>query len=138
METDVGTLIDEAAACRVEAGSRMQSRVEQIWRPGGSRRRAQIDPAVLTGVTLDIRVVCDAVYGPVLNILPFDHFDAVCRDVSESCLGLQYGVFTKSLETRMRAIRTMRTGGLIVDGTLTWRTDQLAYGGVKDSGIGRE
>lgn len=136
--TDVGTLIDEAAAGRVESWIKDAVAGGAHLETGGARRGAQIDPAVLTGVKPDMRVVCDEVFGPVLSILPFDDFDAVCRDVSESRFGLQCGVFTKSLETGMRAIRALRTGGVIVNGTSTWRTDQLAYGGVKDSGIGRE
>jgi acyl-CoA reductase-like NAD-dependent aldehyde dehydrogenase len=52
--------------------------------------------------------------------------------------GLQCGIFTKSLETALRAVRSLRMGGIIVNGTSTWRTDQLAYGGIKESGIGRE
>ncbi len=85
-----------------------------------------------------MKVVCDEVFGPVLSILAFDDFDGVCRDISASRFGLQCGVFTKSVETAIKAARSIRTGGVIINGTSTWRTDQLAYGGVKDSGIGRE
>ena len=52
--------------------------------------------------------------------------------------GLQTGIFTKSMELAIRAVRNLRTGGVILNGSSTWRTDQLAYGGVKDCGIGRE
>jgi acyl-CoA reductase-like NAD-dependent aldehyde dehydrogenase len=62
----------------------------------------------------------------------------VCRRISDSPLGLQCGVFTQSLPIAMQAIRSIRTGGVIINGSSTWRTDQLAYGGVKNSGIGRE
>ena len=55
-----------------------------------------------------------------------------------SRFGLQCGIFTRSLELAMRAVRVLRTGGVILNGTSTWRTDQLAYGGIKESGIGRE
>jgi acyl-CoA reductase-like NAD-dependent aldehyde dehydrogenase len=83
-------------------------------------------------------VVCEEVFGPVVSLMRFDDFDEVCRSISESRFGLQCGVFTRSLETAMRAVRSLRVGGVILNGTSTWRTDQLAYGGVKDSGIGRE
>jgi acyl-CoA reductase-like NAD-dependent aldehyde dehydrogenase len=92
----------------------------------------------LADVQPAMKVVCEEVFGPVISILPFDDFDATCRTVSASRYGLQCGVFTKSTEIAMRAIRTIRTGGVIINGSSTWRTDQLAYGGVKDSGIGRE
>jgi acyl-CoA reductase-like NAD-dependent aldehyde dehydrogenase len=58
--------------------------------------------------------------------------------ISNSRFGLQCGIFTKSLPTAIRAVRNIRTGGVMINGTSSWRTDQLAYGGVKDSGIGRE
>ena len=66
------------------------------------------------------------------------NIDEVFRFVSDSRFGLQTGIFTKSTETAIRAVRNLRTGGVIINGSSTWRTDQLAYGGVKDSGIGRE
>ncbi|MEI9806226.1 MAG: aldehyde dehydrogenase family protein [Pseudolabrys sp.] len=77
-------------------------------------------------------------FGPVVSILGFDDIDAVFQQISASRFGLQCGLFTKSLDVAMHAIRTLRTGGIIVNGPSTWRTDQLAYGGIKDSGIGRE
>jgi len=78
------------------------------------------------------------VFGPVVSLLPYDDIDKVFRAVSDSRFGLQTGIFTKSMETAIRAVRRIRSGGVIINGTSTWRTDQLAYGGVKDSGIGRE
>jgi acyl-CoA reductase-like NAD-dependent aldehyde dehydrogenase len=71
-------------------------------------------------------------------VLPYDDFTEACATVSESRFGLQCGVFTKSLHLAIQAVRSIRTGGVIINGSSTWRTDQLAYGGVKDSGIGRE
>ena len=85
-----------------------------------------------------MKVVCDEVFGPVISLMPYDDLDDAFRAVSESRFGLQTGVFTRSLATGIRAVRSLRTGGVILNGTSTWRTDQLAYGGVKDSGIGRE
>lgn len=136
--TDVGTLVDENAARRVESwiveavsgGARVLT--------GGSRRGAQLEPTVLVDVNPNMKVVCQEVFGPVISIMPYDDFDAVCRGISDSHYGLQCGVFTKSVETAIRAARSIRTGGVIINGSSTWRTDQLAYGGVKDSGIGRE
>ena len=93
---------------------------------------------MLVDVKPDMKVVCDEVFGPVVSIIPYTDFDATCRTISDSRFGLQCGVFTKSVELALRAVRTIRTGGVIINGSSTWRTDQLAYGGVKDSGIGRE
>jgi acyl-CoA reductase-like NAD-dependent aldehyde dehydrogenase len=136
--TDVGTLIDEAAARRVEAwvGEAVAGGARMLT--GGERRGAQLTPTVLAGVDPRMKVVCEEVFGPVASVLPYADFDAVCGAIGASRLGLQCGVFTKSVDIALRAYRTIRTGGVIINGSSTWRTDQLAYGGVKDSGIGRE
>ena len=102
------------------------------------RNGAQIAPTVVTGVTSDMKLVCQEVFGPVVSLQPFDDIEAVFDTVSASRFGLQCGIFTARLDLAMRAVRRLRTGGIILNGTSTWRTDQLAYGGVKDSGIGRE
>ncbi len=105
---------------------------------GGTRRGAGIEPTVLADVKPVMKVVCDEVFGPVVSVMPFDDIDVVFNMISSSNFGLQCGLFTQSIETAMRAIKTVRTGGIIVNGPSTWRTDQLPYGGIKDSGIGRE
>lgn len=105
---------------------------------GGGRRGAQFDPTVLTGVDPSMRVVCEEVFGPVVSVMPYDDIETVFRQISESRFGLQCGIFTGSLSVAIAAVKKLRTGGIIVNGSSTWRTDQLAYGGIKDSGIGRE
>jgi acyl-CoA reductase-like NAD-dependent aldehyde dehydrogenase len=105
---------------------------------GGKCHGAQIEPTVIADANPTLKVVCDEVFGPVISLLPYDDIDEVFRTVSTSRFGLQTGVFTKSMEVAIRAVRNIRTGGVILNGSSTWRTDQLAYGGVKDSGIGRE
>jgi acyl-CoA reductase-like NAD-dependent aldehyde dehydrogenase len=128
LATDVGTLIDEPTAKRVEAWIREAAAGGANVLTGGTRRGAQVDPTVLADVDPSMKVVCDEVFGPVVS----------CAAISASRFGLQCGVFTKSMPTALKAIRSIRTGGVIVNGSSTWRTDQLPYGGVKDSGIGRE
>jgi acyl-CoA reductase-like NAD-dependent aldehyde dehydrogenase len=93
---------------------------------------------VLADIRREMKVSCDEVFGPVVGIQKFSDIDDVFRHISASRFGLQCGIFTKSLPLAMRAVKEIRTGGVILNGTSTWRTDQLAYGGVKDSGIGRE
>ena len=136
--TDVGTLIDERAAQRVEAWVNDAANSGARILIGGKRHGAQLEPTVLADVDPSMRVVCEEVFGPLVSILPYDEIDQVFRAVSDSRFGLQTGIFTKSMETAIRAVRNIRSGGIILNGTSTWRTDQLAYGGVKDSGIGRE
>ncbi len=136
--TDVGTLIDEAAAKRVEQW--VAEAVSQGARllAGGARRGAQVDPAVLVDVKRSMRVVCEEVFGPVVTVQRYRELGPVFETISAEQYGLHCGIFTKSMPVAFEAIRKLRVGGLIVNGTSTWRTDQLAYGGVKSSGIGRE
>lgn len=136
--TDVGTLIDEVAAKRVESWIGEAVRGGARLLTGGRRTGAQIEPTVLADARADMKVVCDEVFGPVVSLLCYDDIDAVFRTISESRFGLQTGIFTASTALAIRAVRSLRTGGVIINGSSTWRTDQLAYGGVKDSGIGRE
>jgi acyl-CoA reductase-like NAD-dependent aldehyde dehydrogenase len=137
-ESDVGTLIDEQAANRVEDWVKQAVAEGAKAITGGKRHGAAFEPTVMTGVEPTMKVVCEEVFGPVLNIIPFDALDDAIDAINASPYGLQSGIFTKSNETTFAAIRRMRVGGIIINGTSTWRTDQLAYGGVKSSGIGRE
>jgi len=105
---------------------------------GGHRHGAAFEPTVLTGVKPDMKVVCEEIFGPVLNVIPYGALEDAFAAVNAGRYGLQAGVFTRSNEVTFRAIRALRVGGVIINGTSTWRTDQLAYGGVKASGIGRE
>jgi acyl-CoA reductase-like NAD-dependent aldehyde dehydrogenase len=136
--TDVGTLIDEAAAKRVERWVNDAQAHGARALTGGRRRGAQFEPTVMVDVRPEMKIVCDEVFGPVVTVQAYDDLDAVFGAISNSRFGLQCGIYTKSIEIALRAARELRTGGVIINGSSTWRTDQLAYGGVKDSGIGRE
>jgi acyl-CoA reductase-like NAD-dependent aldehyde dehydrogenase len=136
--TDVGTLIDEQSAIRVKSWIDEAAAGGAEVMTGGHRKGAQVEPTVIANPQPVMKVVCDEVFGPVVSIIAYDDIDEVFKAVTASPYGLQCGIFTKSNEVTLRAYRSIRTGGVIVNGTSTWRTDQLAYGGVKDSGIGRE
>jgi acyl-CoA reductase-like NAD-dependent aldehyde dehydrogenase len=137
-KTDVGTLIDENAARRVEQW--VAEAVAQGARllAGGKRHGAAYEPTVLADVRPAMRVVCEEVFGPVATVQGFAELAPLYEHISAGQYGLHAGIFTKSLPTAFEAIRRLRVGGVIVNGTSTWRTDQLAYGGIKASGIGRE
>ncbi len=137
-ETDVGTLIDEAAARRVEqwvdealgAGAKLLT--------GGRRHGTRYDPTVLAEVEPSMRVVCEEIFGPVVTVQRYEDLDRVFELINAGRYGLHCGIFTNRLDLALRAVRSLRVGGIIVNGTSTWRTDQLPYGGVKESGQGRE
>jgi len=136
--TDIGTLIDEAAARRVEGWVREAESAGARALTGGRRHGAAFEPTVLVDARPEMRVVCEEVFGPVVSVLRYRDLDALIARINASRFGLHCGVFTRSLATALHCARTIRAGGVIINGTSTWRTDQLAYGGIKDSGIGRE
>ncbi len=138
MATDVGTLIDEQAATRVEQMVvRAVGAGATLFR-GGKRTGALMEGTILTNVDNRMDVVCEEIFGPAMTIQSYEDIDPLFEAVSESDYGLQCGLFTNSLDLSLKAVQTIRTGGVIVNGTSRWRNDQLPYGGVKDSGIGRE
>jgi acyl-CoA reductase-like NAD-dependent aldehyde dehydrogenase len=136
--TDVGTLIDEAAAKRVESWIDEAVASGATLLNGGRRHGAQIEPTLLVDVKPEMKVVCNEVFGPALSVQRYSDIEDMFRLVSDSPFGLQCGIFTASVHTAIHAAKRLRTGGVIVNGSSTWRTDQLPYGGVKSSGIGRE
>jgi acyl-CoA reductase-like NAD-dependent aldehyde dehydrogenase len=136
--TEVGTLIDEDAGRRVEG---MVSRAVDAGASllcGGTREGALMAATVLTDVNGRMDVVSEEIFGPVMTVQPYDDIEPVFSAISASPYGLQCGIYTNSLDLAMSAFRQVRTGGVIVNGTSRWRSDQMPYGGVKDSGIGRE
>ncbi|RJG04509.1 aldehyde dehydrogenase family protein [Noviherbaspirillum sedimenti] len=138
MATDVGTLIDEQAAIRVEGMIKRAVDAGAKVLRGGKRNGAHLDATILTNVKADMEVVCNEIFGPVMTIQPYEEIEPIFHAISESPYGLQCGIFTNSLDLALHAIKNIRTGGVIVNGTSRWRSDQMPYGGVKDSGMGRE
>jgi glyceraldehyde-3-phosphate dehydrogenase (NADP+) len=96
------------------------------------------EPSVLVDVPRDARVCGEEVFAPVVNLFPVPDFAAAVREINDSRFGLQCGVFTGSLERTLAAHDELEVGGVIVNDVPTWRTDAMPYGGVKDSGLGRE
>lgn len=136
--TVVGPLIDERAAQRVVEWVQ-QARVGGARvLIGGAREGSFVSPTILTDAAPDARVVCDEVFGPVLVVEPFETFDEALRRANSSRYGLQAGVFTRDLGRALAAQRELDYGAVIVNDTPSLRIDSLAYGGVKDSGTGRE
>src|SRR5919106_321535 len=136
--TDIGTLIDEAAARRVETWLREAEAAGARVLTGGRRHGAAVEPSVVVDVRPSMKVVCEEVFGPLVTVQPFADLEAVIGGINASRFGLHCGVFTRSLQRALHCARSIRTGGGIIKGTSTWRTDQLPYGGIKDSGQGRE
>jgi acyl-CoA reductase-like NAD-dependent aldehyde dehydrogenase len=136
--TDVGPMISEAAAKRVEAwvGEALSAGAKLLV--GGERDGASYAPTVLTDVPADAKVSAEEVFGPVLVLSRVESDEAGLAAVNESAFGLQAGVFTRRVDLAFRAHRELEVGGVIVGDVPSYRADQMPYGGVKGSGIGRE
>ena len=136
--TDVGTLVDEGAAERIESWLReAQDRGARVL-TGGERNGAQLTPAVVVDAPLDSRLVCEEIFGPVVVVLPYGEIDEAIELANATPFGLQAAVFTESLDVALRVARGVKAGGVLVNRSTNYRMDHLPYGGVKDSGIGRE
>lgn len=137
-ECDVSNMIDEASAERVEAW--IEEARDQGARvlTGGKRNGRFIEPTVLTNTSPDMKVNCEEVFGPVVTLEPFSTFDEAIATVNDSRYGLQAGLFTKEQPKIDHAFRKLQVGGLVVNDVPAFRVDHMPYGGIKDSGFGRE
>ncbi len=136
--TEMGPMISEGDAERLETWiEEAQSRGAAVA-TGGRRRGTLFSPTVLTQVDPAAQVWKDEAFGPVVCVNPYDTFDEALDAVNESRYGLQAGVFTNSVEEAFRAAERLDVGGVIINDVPTYRVDQMPYGGMKDSGIGRE
>lgn len=136
--TSVGPMISEAAAQRVDDWVCQAKELGAKVLTGGHREHAVFVPTVLTDVDPDATIATEEVFGPVVSISPVTDFEDAINRVNGSRYGLQAGVFTHDLSTAFQAHRALQVGGVIIGDVPTFRADQMPYGGVKDSGIGRE
>ena len=136
--TDVGPLIRESDAVRVtnwvdeavHSGARLLC--------GGGRKGSVVNPVVLTSTKPEMKVNCQEVFGPVVTVEPYQKFDEALRRLNDSSYGLQAGIFTRDVKLLFQAYDELEIGGLIAGDIPSFRIDQMPYGGVKDSGLGRE
>ena len=136
--TDVGPLIRQSDAVRVEqwiAEAKSQG-AEVLY--GGERKGSYITPALLTKTKRDQKVNCEEIFGPVVTVAPYETFDEALNVVNDSRYGLQAGVFTHDARLIDQAFAELEVGGVVINEVPTYRSDNMPYGGVKDSGLGRE
>lgn len=137
-KTDLGPVIDDEAAQRitewiaeaVDAGARVLT--------GGEGHGRMIDPTVLADAPPTTRVCREEAFAPLINLSRFADFREALREANSTSYGLQAGVFTSSLENALEAFDELDFGGVMVNEGSNWRIDPMPYGGVKDSGFGRE
>ncbi len=136
--TDVGSMVDDAAAERVVSWAAQAAQAGATIALGGSRDGATVQPTIVANPPADAAVVAEEVFGALVSVLPFDDFDEVLTVCNQSRFGLQAGLFTRDLQRVMTAWRELEVGGLIVNGSSNFRLDHVPFGGVKESGFGRE
>jgi len=137
-DTDVGPLIRESDAIRASEWIQEAVRGGARLLCGGQRKGAMLEPTVLTGTRAEMKVNCQEIFAPVVTVEPYDDSkEAICR-MNHSAYGLQAGIFTRDLKLLFNAYEELEVGGLISGDVPTFRIDHMPYGGIKDSGLGRE
>lgn len=136
--TAVGPLINTEAADRVEQWLREAMEGGAKVMVGGHRKGNFIEPTVLVDVRPEMRVSCQEVFAPVVTLETYKTFDEALHRVNDSAYGLQAGVFTRDIKRVFEAFEALEVGGVIINDVPTYRVDHMPYGGVKDSGFGRE
>ena len=135
---DVGPIINEGSAKRIKSwideavagGARVLI--------GGGRDGAMIEPTVLTDTTIDMKVECDEIFGPVMTLTRVETAEEGVRRAADSRFGLQGGYFTNDLRAAFRALEDWDVGGLMINDVPIYRIDNMPFGGWGDSGTGRE
>jgi acyl-CoA reductase-like NAD-dependent aldehyde dehydrogenase len=136
--TDLGPMVEEKAVQRTQQWVQEALAGGARALTGGEPNGRWYPPTILVDVARDAMICSEEAFAPVVNLFAVDSFADALREINDSRFGLQCGVFTGSLENALGAHDELEVGGIIVNDVPTWRTDAMPYGGVKDSGLGRE
>ncbi len=136
--TDISSLIEEAEAVRIEKwiAEAVASGAKVIT--GGQRTRATVAPAILVDVPSACQISCQEAFGPVVAIYPYDDLESAIEQANATPYGLQAGIFTPDMQRAFQAARKLEVGGVMINDIPMYRADHMPYGGVKESGTGRE
>jgi len=136
--TTIGPVIDSAAAHRIESwiGEAVAAGARVLL--GGNRMGSVVEATVLSNVKPEMKVSCQEVFGPVITVTPYRQFSDAITLLNQSDYGLQAGVFTQDVNKIFYAFRHLEVGAVLANEIPTFRADHMPYGGVKDSGLGRE
>jgi len=138
----VGPVINSRSADRIMAriGEAVSSGAQIVY--GGKRRRMGcgnvIEPTIITHVNEKMGICCKEIFGPVVTVTPYEELETAIQWINQSDFGLQAAIFSNDLQHVHQAIESLDVGGVVVNDFPTYRADHMPYGGVKDSGIGRE
>ncbi|MBV8553571.1 MAG: aldehyde dehydrogenase family protein [Acidobacteriaceae bacterium] len=136
--TDISSLIDETAAIRVESWIRQAVDSGARLPCGGKRTFATVEPAVLADAPAAARISCEEVFGPVVSVYKYRNLEDALAQANNTPYGLQAGIFTSDMKRAFQAARELQFAGVIINDVPTFRMDHMPYGGMKNSGLGRE
>jgi len=136
--TFIGPIISDTEAARIEDWVRAAVAAGATLLCGGRRDGKMIEPTLLESVPKDALIYASEAFGPVATLEPFATFDEAIRIVNDSRYGLQAGLFVRDIAKIQKAWDELEVGGVIIGDVPSWRVDHMPYGGVKDSGLGRE
>ncbi len=137
-ETDITVMIDEKNAMRVESWVEQAKSSGAEVLCGGKRKGLFYEPTILTNTKPAMKVNCQEIFGPVITVEPYEDFASAVENINNSNYGLQASVFTNQLDEMDYAFEKIEAGGVIINNAPIFRVDHMPYGGVKDSGQGRE
>ena len=137
-DTFVGPMISEKEATRLHDWVKEAIAAGGKLLCGGKREGAMLDATLLEDVPRDTKVCTEEAFGPVAVLSKFEDFETALDVVNDSVFGLQAGIFTRDLYKAHRAWDKLDVGGVVIGDIPSWRVDNMPYGGVKDSGLGRE
>jgi acyl-CoA reductase-like NAD-dependent aldehyde dehydrogenase len=136
--TDVGPLIRESDAIRASDWIQEAVRGGARLLCGGQRKGSVLEPTVLTGTRPEMKVNCQEIFAPVVTIESYDDFSHALKQINNSPYGLQAGIFTRDAKLLFSAYEELEVGALMAGDVPTFRIDHMPYGGIKESGSGRE
>jgi len=137
-DVDLGPMVDAAAAARTElwVADAVQDGARVLV--GGEADGSYFAPTVLVDADRSSQVCSEEAFAPLVVVFPFDDIEAAFDDINASRFGLQAGIFTNDLDHAWRAFERLEVGGVVINDVPTYRADHMPYGGVKESGQGRE
>jgi acyl-CoA reductase-like NAD-dependent aldehyde dehydrogenase len=136
--TDLGPLIRESDAVRASDWIQEAVRGGARLLVGGQRQGPMLEPTVLTGTRPEMKVNCQEIFAPVVTVEPYDEFSQALKQINSSPYGLQAGIFTRDAKLLFNAYEELEVGALVAGDVPSFRIDHMPYGGIKDSGLGRE
>ncbi|MGY4689566.1 aldehyde dehydrogenase family protein [Salibacterium sp. K-3] len=136
--TDIGPMINEEEAERAKQWIDDAAAKGAVIQTGGRQNKTMLAPTIMTDVTSNMKITAEEVFAPIVSVIPFETEEEAVAMANDSIYGLQAGVFTKDINRAFRTADRLETGGVWINDISTYRQDNHPYGGVKQSGIGKE